>query len=478
MDSCGVKYCGLIVLLFCLSACAGNPATGGTSVVFSSAGREMSIGRETHAKLVEEGAIFNDVALQAYIDEVGQRLVANSDKPGDKFEFNVIDSPDINAFALPGGYIYINRGLLAYLNSEGELAAVLGHEIAHVTARHHGRQQASGVTSNVLSGMVYILTGSGDLADASNIYGAELISGYGRDMELEADGLGAKYMHASGYDPDSMLKVIGILKSHEQYQRLLATAAGGNVATYHGLFASHPRNDKRLKTVINTAGELDLDTYIEDPSKPGEFKQHINGLVWGKSIQSERAETRFYHNKLDFTFETPPGWKVATGSSSIVATSGTGDAKVVLTLRKRDSSLSPRSTLDAISRGSVGEGENLELTELDGYSAITEIDGNQKRLAVIDFNNLSYLFEADADNFARDDEVLKKIIASFRAIFPSEKNVGLGNFVRYLQVPRGATLESIAADSPIDDAEGQLRLINGFYPSGEPRTGDWIKIIE
>jgi predicted Zn-dependent protease len=468
----------LATLLTLLGGCAGNPATGGANVVFSSANREISIGQEMHEKLIEEGAIYKDKTLQNYVNKVGQYLVSNSDKPKNNFEFNIIDSPDINAFALPGGYIYINRGLLGYLNSEAELAAVLGHEIGHVTARHHGRQKAAGVTSNVLSGLVYLLTGSGDLADVSNIYGAELISGYGRDMELEADGLGAEYMHASGYDPEALLEVIGILKNHERYQLLQAQTAGRKVSTYHGLFATHPRNDKRLKKVINTAAQLDLDTYIEDPSSPGEFKQHVNGLVWGDSIQGERAENRFYHNKLDFTFETPPGWKVEANSTAIVASSPGGDAKVTLSLRKRDTSSSPRATLEGISRGTLSDGRKLELTELSGYTAVATIDGDQKRLGIIDFKNLSYLFEAEADDFASGDKILEGIVESFRPIQPSEKNIGKGQRVQYFQVPRDATLSTIAADISIDDAEGQLRLMNGFYPRGEPRTGDWIKIVD
>ena len=131
----------------------------------------------------------------------------------------------------------------------------------------------------------YILTGSGDLADASNMYGAELISGYGRDMELEADGLGAEYMHKSGYDTDALLEVIGVLKDQEQFQRVKAKSGGKTIGTYHGLYATHPRNDQRLQTVINTAGDLDLDDYIEDPAVPGEFQRHIEGLVWGESVQ-------------------------------------------------------------------------------------------------------------------------------------------------------------------------------------------------
>ncbi|MEM9257514.1 MAG: M48 family metalloprotease, partial [Pseudomonadota bacterium] len=247
----------LIATALSVTGCASNPATGGTSVVVSSQSREATIGEEMHTELIEEGARYNDEELQAYVDRIGQRLVANSDMPNKEFTFTVIDSPDINAFALPGGYIYINRGLLAYLENEAELAGVLGHEIGHVTARHHGRRQTALMTTQMASLTAYILTGSGDLATATTMYGAELISGYGRDQELEADALGARYMHSAGYDTENLLEVLGVLKDQEQFQRVKAKAGGKPTQTYHGLYASHPRNDQRLRTVVREAGQLD-----------------------------------------------------------------------------------------------------------------------------------------------------------------------------------------------------------------------------
>ena len=460
-----------------LSGCAANPATGGADVVLSSREGEKNIGTELHQKMVEDGVIYADPELQSYVTRIGERLVSNSDMPEGEFKFFVVDSPDINAFAVAGGYIYIHRGLLAYLDSEAELAGVLGHEIGHITARHSGRQRTAAVTNAVLATTVYILTGSGDLADASNIYGTELISGYG-EMELEADSLGAKYMHSSGYDPEALLEVIGVLKDHQQYQRLQAKAAGRERATYHGLFATHPRNDKRLRTVIQAASELDLDTYVEDPTVPGEFKRRIDGMVWGDSIQGERAENRFYQNKLDFTFEFPPGWSVDSTSAEIKTQAPDQNASLTLTLRTRDRESSPRAVLEGSARGELSEGKALELTDIEGYTAIATSDGRSKRLAVIDYKGLSYLFEGEANPLDSADPTLLTIIESFRPIFASEKKVGLGKRIRYQQVPRGATLSTLAADLTIPDAENQLRLINGFYPRGEPRTGDWIKIIE
>jgi predicted Zn-dependent protease len=464
-------------MLGLLTGCAGNPATGGANVVVMTQGREVSIGEEMHQKMMAEGAAYDDVELQAYVDRVGQRLAANSDRPELDFTFTVIDSPDLNAFATPGGFIYIHRGLLAYLDNEAELAGVLAHEIGHVTARHHGRRQTADITNKVLATTAYILTGSGDLADASSMYGAELISGYGRDMELEADGLGAEYMHQSGYDPEALLEVIGVLKDQEQFQRVKARSTGKKLNTYHGLYASHPRNDQRLQTVIRAAAELELDEYIENPENPGEFRRHMEGLVWGASIQGQSAENRYYHNKLVFTFEHPEGWSVTAGAKAVAASAADNSATLSITMRRRDKSATPESVLQDSATGTLSIGVELDQAGLKGYSAVASNGSVARRLAVIDYN-YTYLFEGEAADFAAADPVLLAIIESFRPMHPKERQSGTPHYVHYIQVPRGATLASLAAGIRTPDAEAKLRLLNGFYPRGEPRTGDWIKVIK
>ena len=388
-----------LVLLAVAGGCAVNPATGGAAVVMST-GKEQREAREMYDEFIADGMVYDDPELQAYVDRIGQRLVAVSDMPDAEFTFTVIDAPEINAFATPGGFIYVNRGLIAYMNSEEQLAGVIGHEIAHVTARHHGRRKAAGVTSKVLGTTAYVLTGSGALYEASQMYGAELISGYGREMELEADGLGARYMYQAGYDPQALLDVIGVLKNQEQFMRLKARERGKSGATYHGLYATHPRNDKRLKTVIRAAGELDDGTYIESPEVPGEFRRVTDGLVWGASVQGQRAQDRYYHNKLGFTFEKPEGWDVQAGPRAVVASAADDSASVTVTLRRHDAGSTPQQVLEGSATGSLGEGEVLQQSGLDGYTAVASAGGTRKRLAVITLNGLDYLFEGQAQDFS------------------------------------------------------------------------------
>lgn len=469
----------LATALLLLQGCALNPATGGANMVMSTRSGEIKQGREMHEEMMAKGAAYDDPELQEYVNRIGQRMAKLSDMPDLEWTFTVIDAPDLNAFALPGGFIYVNRGLLAYLENEAQLAGVIGHEIAHVTARHHARRKSAGVTSKVLSTSALIFTGSRDVYAASSMYGAEIISGFGRDMELEADGYGAEYMHRAGYPPEALLDVVGVLKNQELFQRAKARSTGQPVGTYHGVYATHPRNDKRLQAVIQAAQRLDDGAYVESPEKPGEFRRQVDGIVWGRSIQGQRNKRRYYHNKLGFTIEKPEGWSVQAGTDAVVASAPDGEASVNITLMRRDAARSPEEVMRAGTRGELSEGTALDQAGLKGFTAVHGSEDQRRRLAMIDFNsNLTYRFEGTAADFDGNDQAMRFVIESFRPIEAGERQQGKGQHVRFIQVPRGATLESLAAGMNIPDAEGQLRLMNGFYPRGEPRTGDWIKIVQ
>ena len=431
---------------------------------------------EEHQKLVDNIGIYDDPELDAYVRQVGERLLRDSGITSPTFSFTLLDSPDINAFALPGGLIYMNRGLLAYLDTEAELAGVLAHEIGHITERHHSRRKTAQMTSKVAAVSAYILTGSGDVYDAASMYGAEIISGFGRDMELEADSAGAEYLHQTGYDVDSMLSVIGVLKDQEQYRRAQAKASGKPSGTYHGLYASHPRNDLRLRTVIRAANDLDLAEMPDNPEIPGEYRRQTEGLVYGASAAAQSEPNRFYHNKLNFTFEHPPGWSVRQSSLEIVASSADGTQTLTIGLARIDPAQDTEASLVEGAQGDVSDLEALEQYGLTGTTAVASSGGQSARLAVID-HSYRFLFEGDASDFATADPAFRTIIDSFRPLTAREKVTGTSHTLHYIQVPRGATFASLASGIKLPDAENQLRLINGYYPTGEPRTGDWVKVI-
>ncbi len=460
------------IALFVMGCASGSSTVtvGGKSVEMPT---EVA---EEHQKLIDNIGLYDDPELDAYVRRVGERLLEQSGITSPEFTFTLLDSPDINAFAMPGGFIYVNRGLLAYLDTEAELAGVLAHEIGHITERHHSRRKTAQVTSKVASVSAYILTGSGDVYDAANMYGAEIISGFGRDMELEADSAGAEYLHQTGYDVDSMLSVIGVLKDQEQYRRVQAKASGKPSGTYHGLYASHPRNDLRLQTVIKAANELDIGDMPDNPEMPGEYRRQTEGMVYGASAAAQSEPDRFYHNKLNFTFAHPPGWTVRQSSREIVATSADGSETLTIGLARINPEQDTEASLIANAQGDVSDFEILEQYGLTGSTAVASSGGQSVRLAVID-HSYRFLFEGEAPDLNAADTGFRTIIDSFRPLTAKEKVTGTSHTLHYIQVPRGATFGSLASSVKLPDAENQLRLINGYYPSGEPRTGDWVKVI-
>ncbi|MEM0954113.1 MAG: M48 family metalloprotease [Pseudomonadota bacterium] len=478
-----VLLLGAASLLAALVNCASNPATGKLDVVLMSESKEIEIGRKAHEELISDGATYNDTALQSYVNRIGQELAKNSARPDIEYTFTVVDEDSINAFALPGGYIYLYRGLLAYLDTEEEMAAVLAHEIGHVTARHAVRQKTSASTSEVLSTLAGVATGNADLYNASRQYATEIIRGYGREMELEADGEGAEYLHATGYDPNAMLDVINVLKDLETFQRDKALAAGQRVPKQSSLYATHPRNELRYQEVIRVTGELDATGIL--PVDPTAYREATQGLSYGKSSEPpEREDDRFYHNKLGFTFAIPDGWTAERGSRAIITSADDGSARLALGMSRAPKDGDYRSFLaSAVGESALNQGKALEQAGLKGYTAIAPAgEGkSRRRVAVLQRGSIAYVFEGqvlDDGDFPKTDKELTALISSFRPMKPEERSAGPRQYIDWEQVKPGETLATIARGVRLPNAEKEIRLMNGYYPRGEPRAGDWIKVVK
>ena len=244
--ACRALVLGLVLAL-------GATAPAGAQIFGMSDKKEVEIGRKMHAQILQTMGAYNNPELQEYVNSVGQKLAKASDRPKLEYTFTVLDTEDVNAFAIPGGFVYISRGILPYLSSEAELAAVLGHEIGHVTARHASKQQTQGTLAGIASIATAIVTRQPALGDLTNVAGEAVVRGYGRDMELEADKLGAEYLARTGYDPNAITTVIGTLKDQERFEVESAKLEGREPHVYHGLFATHPDNDTRLKQAVGDA---------------------------------------------------------------------------------------------------------------------------------------------------------------------------------------------------------------------------------
>ena len=476
-----LRVLALLVLLVQLAGCAVNPATGRSDFVMMSEQQELDLGRRYNQQILKENPRYADEKLQAYVQQVGERVARNSHRSQLNYTFTVVDSPDINAFALPGGYIYIHRGLLAYLGSEAELAAVLGHEVGHVTARHSVQQQSQSTAWGLLGQAVAIGTGVGAAGDVTGLVGNAFVRGYGRDMELEADGLGAQYLARSGYDPQAMIQVVKVLKNQEDFARDQAAERGEAQPSggYHGLFDTHPDNDRRLQQVLGPAQALV--TGQQEVNREA-FLKHLEGLPFGDSAETGvRHGQRFYHADLNFTLLYPDGWELLNRPDALIGHTADQQAFIALTLEDNPQKLPPAELLrQRVGNQRLVAGVELQQAGLQGYSAV--IPGSAaKRVAVIQHGARAYLFVAAVRGRASlesQDEQFLSVIKSFRSMTRAEKKEAQPLRLHLLKAKSGQTIEALAKGSKLPgDALKTLRLLNDLYPSGQPRAGDWLKVV-
>jgi predicted Zn-dependent protease len=466
-----------------LGSCATNPVTGGADFVLMSEAQEMQLGRSGDPKIRAQYGVYDDVRLQAYVQRVGEGIAAKSHRPALIYRFTVLDSPDVNAFALPGGYIYITRGIMAYLNSEAELAAVLGHEVGHVTARHSVRQYSAATAGQLLTS---VFLGSQAAQNLVGVLGQALLSGYGRDQEIEADRLGALYLARSHYDPEAMIDVVGVLKNQEEFEKQRAQAEAREPRNYHGVFASHPSADQRLQEVVAEAQQDKTSTTVR--RERDAYLQQIDGMAYGDSAQSGiRHGSAFYHRDMNFAVQFPQGWRLENAPDAVTAQSPNRDALIRLQAEDLNRRQSPEEYLKTrLGNNALRDGAPLPGMTLPSYSGLltanTPFGRRDVRVSVVFRDNRAFLFMAAAktdDVAQRYREAFIETARSLHPLTPAEKRVAEGLRVRVIHTSGQQTFAQLALTIPVTNyAESVLRLINDKYPAGEPTAGQSIKIIQ
>jgi predicted Zn-dependent protease len=482
---CTARFAALLAVLVLVSACATNPVTGKSDFVLMSEDQEIALGRQANARVLEETPVYEDPELEQLVQRVGEKLAVHSHRPELFYRFTLLDSSAINAFALPGGYIYITRGLLAYLNSEAELAAVLGHEIGHVTARHSVRQQSTAAVTGILGAVVATSTGVQGVDSLTDMASTAIVRGYGRDHELEADRLGAEYLAKSGYDPNAMLEVVGILKNQEAFETMVAKKEGREANVYHGLFSTHPDNDARFQEVVNAA-QLHRSGTSSRINRDG-FLRSLDGLTFGDSEREGIIRgNHFYHKPLDFKITFPENWRIENSVDRILAVSPGNDGLIQMSIADLNKRITPRQFMEQrMKLKNLRQGGSFRTGNLEGYTAIadsnTTFGTRAVRYVVLYRDTSAYIFAGAARNrndSRRFDSDILATARSFHGLTAADKQYAREKKLAVIRAPGGASYAGLAAASPITSyPETQLRLLNDAYPDGEPVASQLIKVV-
>lgn len=476
-----------LLLTGCMQAT--SPATGRTFSTNITEAQENQIGAEEHPKILAEfGGAYSEIpALNTYVDSVGQFVAATAERQDVKYTFTVLNSSDINAFALPGGYVYVTRGLLGLAVNEAEMAGVLGHEIGHVNARHTaermGQQQKAqmGVLAGVLLGTLLGGEQGGQLGGQLGTEAAQnYLGSYSQDQEFEADTLGVRYLKRATYDPQAMATFLGALNADTHLEAKLA----GNeaAADAYSMKQSHPRTADRVQRAIDAAG----------PATPGdtmlarnEFLTKINGILWGEDPNDGIVKGReFIHPGLRFTFTAPQGFKLQNQPSQVV---GKGKNAVMIF------DMAPKNIGDLATyvqsqwnpKAKVSDIQRINVNGMEGATGIAQGSVSNTpatfRLVAIRFPDnhvYRFLFAAPTNSFGSADAGFGAAVNSFRQLAANEATGFKPMRIRVVEVKQGDTIDSLAARMVVPEAKTEWFKVINRLDQGQPlQAGQLVKIV-
>lgn len=466
-----------------LGACSTNPATGKKQfTAFMSPEREKQIGAQEHQKIIKQYGLYDDAALNAYVGAIGARVTAQTERPDIQYKFFIIDSPIVNAFALPGGYIYVSRGLLALAQNEAELASVLGHEAGHITARHSAERYSHGVVASLGSTIASIALNSAAANQALGVGSQLYLSGYSRSQENEADTLGLRYADHGNYDPYALSE---FLKSLEREKQLSSKINGGssNQASY---FSTHPPTQERVNKTKREASVYDDADKVAGQAN---YLKAIDGMPYGDSIkQGFMRHGTFYHPEMGFAITPPESYQIINQPSQIVMKDKSSQALILFDMVKNNARTNASNYLQNIWM----KGENLSNAEninVNGMGAATaqfqgQVNGQPMTIRVM-------AIEWGQGRFARFQvaipkqissqslEALKTATYSFRSLKESEKRNLKPARIRVITSDFGDTAEKLAGRQVFTDGYSleRFRLLNAMGPNEGVMAGRQYKLV-
>ncbi len=477
-----IKLLYFFSLLFLLASCSRNPVTGKREVMLMSEGQEKSLGKQSDPGIIQSFGLYQDDEIQKFINQKGLEMAKISHRPELDYKFRVLDSPVVNAFAVPGGYVYFTRGILAHFNNEAEFSGVLGHEIGHITARHSAKQYTKQMISQVLfvGGLIFSEDFRKFAGEAQQGLGLLMLK-FGRDHESESDRLGVEYSSEVGYDAHEMANFFNTLSK-------MQSASGQSIPDF---LSTHPNPVDRNRKV----GEMATATQKNNPNKNykvnrDKYLRMIDGLVYGEDPKQGYVEQNaFYHPELKFQFPIPPNWKCVNSPSQVQLAPADGKAAVVMMLSQENSlqtaaqKFVQENKLNLIESNNQNiHGNNAKVIMCD-YTPDAQTGGKPLRILTyfIQYNNLIYQFNCMSEklNFSKYFNSMKTVPSGFKKLTDPSKINKLPERLKIVKAPKTASLKQLLTDNKMSTSQQKtLALLNGMNLNDQVKAGTLFKILE
>jgi len=465
----------LPLVALALAACARNPVTGKRELALVSKDQEIALGKESAEQVKAQMGVYPDEKVQAYVREIGLRMAKASERPDLPWQITVLDDPTVNAFALPGGPVFVTRGILTHFNSEAELASVLGHEIGHITARHSVEQLSKQQLAQLGLGVGMIV--SPEIAQFGQAAAAGLqllFLKYGRDAERQSDELGFKYMQQQGYDVREMANVFVTL------ERASAAQGAGRVPEWQ---STHPDPGNRAETARERAAKATIPAGAK--VERDRFLAMLGGMVFGDDPRQGffKGDT-FVHPGMKFQMKFPQGWKAQNTPSAVVAVSPKQDAMIQLAGAGK---LSPEEAtkkffqqegvkpLQAPQTGTIGG----QPASASYFQAQTEQGVLNGIVSFISQGGITFqlLGLSPAQAFSANDATFKQSISSFGPLTDKAAEGVQPAKIELVRVPRDMTISEFNAQFPSTVPVDVVAIVNGVGKDGQLKGGQTAKRI-
>ncbi len=472
----------LSVALLVSSGCAVNPVTGKKQIVLMSESQEIAMGAAADPQIVAQYGLYENKVLQDFITQKGNEMAAVSHRPELKYEFKIVDSEVINAFAVPGGYVYFTRGIMAHFNNEAEFAGVLGHEIGHITARHSVSQQTKSILGQVgLIGSMILVPQVAEFAEPLSQGLGLLFLKFGRDAERQSDELGVEYSSKIGYDAKEMAGFFNTLE--RQKTRTESTELPDFLST-------HPNPGSRNAAVSKLSADWKKQLNLTNPKiNRDSYLKKIEGLIYGEDPKQGYLENSiFYHPELKFQFQTPQGWNYQNTPQKVQLAPKDGKALLMMTLASGNSLQEAASNVVQKNNLQVLESNQITVNGLNAISMIADVKAEQQQQAstvrtlsyLIEYNKNIYLIlgASSMNDFNNYSQYFLQSMKNFKELKDASKLNKQPERIRIKAVKQSGTLrQALSSYNMPENKQEEISLLNGMQLTDKVLAGTLIKIL-